>query len=96
MRDLESRKRAPLYQKKQEEELRVATEKAAEAEARAQEAESKAKELKVCCCDLSGVTLVGQGVRTTSNCCASSHGVMGRGKTLQRRLLVLLICTLLI
>lgn len=51
MRDLESRKRAPLYQKKQEEELRVANEKAAEAEARAQEAESKAKELKVCCRD---------------------------------------------
>lgn len=92
VRDLESRKRAPLYQKKQEEELRVATEKAAEAEARAQEAEAKAKELKVCCCDL----VAGQGGRTTSNCCASSHGIMGQGKTLQRRLLVLLICTLLI
>ena len=46
MRELESRKRAPLYQKKQEEELRVANEKAAEAEVRAQEAELRAKELK--------------------------------------------------
>ena len=45
--DLESRKRAPLYQKKQEEELRAVTEKAQEAEARAQEAEMKAKEAKV-------------------------------------------------
>ena len=34
-------------QKKQEEELRVATEKAAEAEVRAQEAEIRMKELKV-------------------------------------------------
>lgn len=47
MRELESRKRAPLYQKKQEEELRVANEKAAEAEVRAQDAELKAKDLKV-------------------------------------------------
>ncbi|GAX77261.1 hypothetical protein CEUSTIGMA_g4707.t1 [Chlamydomonas eustigma] len=44
--DLESRKRAPLYQKKQEEELRVANEKASEAEVRAQDAEMKMKELK--------------------------------------------------
>ena len=45
--DLESRKRAPLYQKKQEEELRAVTEKAQEAEVRAQEAEAKFKEAKV-------------------------------------------------
>lgn len=45
--DLESRKRAPLYQKKQEEELRAATEKAQEAEARAKDAELKSKEAKV-------------------------------------------------
>ena len=45
--DLESRKRAPLYQKKQEEELRAVTEKAQEAEIRAQEAEVKFKEAKV-------------------------------------------------
>lgn len=44
--DLESRKRAPLYQKKQEEELRAATEKAQEAELRAQDAELKHKEAK--------------------------------------------------
>lgn len=42
--DLESRKRAPLYQKKQEEELRAFTEKAAEAETRATHAEGKAKD----------------------------------------------------
>ena len=45
--DLETRKRAPLYQKKQEEELRAATEKAQEAEGRAVEAEARAKEAKV-------------------------------------------------
>jgi len=45
--DLETRKRAPLYQKKQEEELRAATEKAQEAEGRAQDAEAKFKEAKV-------------------------------------------------
>ncbi len=45
--DLESRKRAPLYQKKQEEELRAANEKAAEDEARAQEAEAKCRDAKV-------------------------------------------------
>lgn len=45
--DLETRKRAPLYQKKQEEELRAATEKAKEAEGRALEAEARAKEAKV-------------------------------------------------
>ena len=45
--DLESRKRAPLYQKKQEEELRAANEKAQEADIRAQEAELKYKEAKV-------------------------------------------------
>lgn len=44
--DLESRKRAPLYQKRQEEELRAAIEKAQEAEIRAQEAELKFKEAK--------------------------------------------------
>ncbi len=48
IRDLESRKRAPLYQKKQEEELRAVTEKAQEAEARAHEAEIRFKEAKVC------------------------------------------------
>jgi hypothetical protein len=49
--DLESRKRAPLYQKKQEEELRAATEKAVEADLRATEAELRTKEAKVgpCC-----------------------------------------------
>ena len=45
--DLETRKRAPLYQKKQEEELRAAIEKAQEAEGRAVEAEARAKEAKV-------------------------------------------------
>lgn len=45
--DLESRKRAPLYQKKQEEELKAAQDKAAEAEIRAAEAELKAKEARV-------------------------------------------------
>ena len=45
--DLETRKRAPLYQKKQEEELRAATQKAQEAEGRAVEAEARAKEAKV-------------------------------------------------
>ena len=47
IQDLESRKRAPLYQKKQEEELRAQTEKAQEAEIRAQDAELKFKEAKV-------------------------------------------------
>ena len=46
--DLETRKRAPLYQKKQEEELKAAMEKAQEAEIRATEAELKCKEAKVC------------------------------------------------
>ena len=46
IQDLESRKRAPLYQKKQEEELRAQTEKAQEAEIRAQDAELKCKEAK--------------------------------------------------
>ena len=45
--DLETRKRAPLYQKKQEAELRAANEKAIEAETRAKDAESKYKEAKV-------------------------------------------------
>ena len=45
--DLEARKRAPLYQKKQEEEMRAVAEKAAEADIRAQEAEIKFKEAKV-------------------------------------------------
>ena len=47
VKDLESRKRAPLYQKKQEEELKAASEKAQEAEARALDAELKFKEAKV-------------------------------------------------
>ena len=46
--DLESRKRAPLYQKKQEEELKAAIEKAQECEIRAVDAEIKYKEAKVC------------------------------------------------
>lgn len=45
--DLESRKRAPLYQKKQEEELKAAVDKAQEAELRASEAELRAKQAKV-------------------------------------------------
>ena len=47
LQDLEARKRAPLYQKKQEEEMRAVAEKAAEADIRAQEAEIKFKEAKV-------------------------------------------------
>ena len=46
--DLESRKRAPLYQKKQEEELKAAIEKAQECEIRTVDAEMKYKEAKVC------------------------------------------------
>jgi hypothetical protein len=45
--DLESRKRAPLYQKKQEEELRAAIEKAREADIRASDAESAMLEAQV-------------------------------------------------
>ena len=45
--DLESRKHAPLYQKKQEEELRAAIEKAQDCEIKAQDAELKQKEAKV-------------------------------------------------
>ena len=45
--DLESRKRAPLYQKKQEEELKAAVDKAQEAETRASDAEQRAKQAKV-------------------------------------------------
>ena len=45
--DLETRKRAPLYQKKQEEELRAAMDKASDAEARAVDADARAKEAKV-------------------------------------------------
>lgn len=60
MHDLESRKRAPLYQKKQEEELKAAIEKAQEADLRAQAAELHCKEAKVglllwthhCCCGM--------------------------------------------
>ena len=48
--DLESRKRAPLYQKKQEEELKAAIEKAQECEIRAVDAEIKYKEAKVHSC----------------------------------------------
>lgn len=44
IKDLESRKRAPLYQKKQEEELRAVKEKATEADVRAMEADMKARE----------------------------------------------------
>lgn len=47
VRDLESRKRPPLYQKKQEEELKAAIDKAVEAETRAHEADLRAKEFKV-------------------------------------------------
>lgn len=47
MADLEKRKRAPLYQKKQEEELKAAVDKAADAEVRAAEAEARYKEAKV-------------------------------------------------
>jgi hypothetical protein len=47
VRDLESRKRAPLYQKKQEAELQAALDKATEAEARASEAEIRMREAKV-------------------------------------------------
>ena len=43
-KDLESRKRAPLYQYKQEAELRAATDKAREAEARAVAAEASLRE----------------------------------------------------
>ena len=43
--DLESRKRAPLYQKKQEEELKAAVDKAHEA--RASDAEQRARQAKV-------------------------------------------------
>ncbi len=46
--DLESRKRAPLYQKKQEEELKAAIEKAQECEIKTVDAEIKYKEAKVC------------------------------------------------
>ena len=45
--DLESRKRAPLYQKRQEEELAAAVARAAEAEERAAAAEARAKDAKV-------------------------------------------------
>lgn len=45
--DLETRKRAPLYQKKQEEELRAALEKAADSDLRATQAELKYKDAKV-------------------------------------------------
>jgi len=44
--DLESRKRAPLYQKRQEEELAAAVAKAADAEGRAAAAEGRAKDAK--------------------------------------------------
>ncbi|GLC74970.1 hypothetical protein PLESTF_001578300 [Pleodorina starrii] len=44
--ELETRKRAPLYQKKQEEELKAAVEKAQECEVRAIEAELRVKELR--------------------------------------------------
>ncbi len=47
LQDLETRKRAPLYQKKQEEELKAAVDKAQECEIRATEAELKYKEAKV-------------------------------------------------
>jgi len=67
--DLETRKRAPLYQKKQEEELRAATEKAQEAEGRAQEAEAKFKEAKV--------TLQPAGDKMSCLIPAMWHGVIG-------------------
>ncbi|GIL68311.1 hypothetical protein Vafri_21594 [Volvox africanus] len=46
VQELESRKRAPLYQKKQEEELKAAVEKAKECEVRTLEAELRSKELR--------------------------------------------------
>lgn len=49
--DLESRKRAPLYQKRQEEELRAALEAAKEAEIKSAAAELELKEAKVHCFD---------------------------------------------
>lgn len=66
--DLETRKRAPLYQKKQEEELRAATEKAQEAEGRAQEAEAKFKEAKV--------TVRWQKISCHKSGLATWHGVL--------------------
>lgn len=45
--ELESRKRAPLYQKKQEEEAKAAAEKAKAAEEQAAEAEARCKEARV-------------------------------------------------
>ena len=45
--DLETRKRAPLYQKRQEEELKAALDKAAGAEEKAQAAEAARKQAKV-------------------------------------------------
>jgi hypothetical protein len=45
--ELESRKRAPLYQKKQEEEAKAAAEKAKAAEERAADAEARCKEARV-------------------------------------------------
>lgn len=47
LQDLETRKRAPLYQKRQEEELKAAVEKAQECDIRATEAELRAKEARV-------------------------------------------------
>lgn len=47
VQELESRKRAPLYQKKQEEEAKAAAEKAKAAEERAADAESHCKEARV-------------------------------------------------
>jgi hypothetical protein len=47
IQELESRKRAPLYQKKQEEEAKAAAEKAKAAEERAAEAEARCKEARV-------------------------------------------------
>ena len=69
--DLESRKRAPLYQKRQEDELKAATEKAQEAEIRAQEAEIRAKEMKV----KEGLVL--QHARSACDGCCQMSGVWG-------------------
>ena len=70
--DLETRKRAPLYQKKQEEELRAAGEKAAEAGLRAQEAELRCKEAKVGRRRTVGPSFTDDRIiaRSASPCCA--------------------------
>lgn len=89
--DLESRKRAPLYQKKQEEELRAVTEKAQEAELRAQEAELKFKEAKACFTDRlhSCFIILACALPKTFSTC-NEHSVQILTKRSPRRLLFLL------